>query len=178
MRSRRTVRGGYKQAIDEDVKSDKIRLLKWENVLACIDLLTYYEQEKGENHETNSISLADFLTHTQLDQSKIDQREKRQNDNRVNVMTFHSSKGLEFKACFLACLEDHLIPHEKSLTESGIEEERRLFYVAMTRAQERLTLSMARTRTKIGKAVKCNPSRFIFEIPRELLRVSSWKAVP
>ena len=63
---------------------------------------------------------------------------KRRHDDRLHLMTFHSAKGLEFPACFLVGLEDHIIPHEKSLKETGIEEERRLMYVAMTRARHYL----------------------------------------
>ncbi|MEI8301440.1 MAG: 3'-5' exonuclease, partial [Chlamydiota bacterium] len=84
-------------------------------------------------------------------------------------------KGLEFPVCFLVGLEDNLIPHEKSLKETGIEEERRLMYVALTRCKERLYLSMARTRKKHGKDSPCSPSRFLFEIPQKLLTVTSWK---
>ncbi len=92
-------------------------------------------------------------------------------------MTIHSSKGLEFEACFLVCLEDHIMPHEKSLKTSGLEEERRLMYVAMTRAKKYLTLSMARDRKKMGKQLQTTPSRFLFEIPKELLKISSYQTV-
>ena len=61
--------------------------------------------------------------------------------------------------------------------ETGLEEERRLMYVAMTRAKKYLTLSMARKRNKMGKEITTNPSRFLFEIPKELLRLTSWQTV-
>jgi DNA helicase-2/ATP-dependent DNA helicase PcrA len=90
-------------------------------------------------------------------------------------MTLHSAKGLEFPICFIAGLEDHLLPHEKGAAETGIEEERRLFYVGITRAREKLILSMARTRLKAGKPVPTTPSRFLFEIPQHLLKPVSVK---
>ena len=90
-------------------------------------------------------------------------------------MTLHSAKGLEFAACFIVGLEDHILPHEKSLLETGIEEERRLFYVGITRARKFLTLSMARSRMRMGKAQPTNPSRFLFEIPKPLLKATSHK---
>ncbi len=159
----------YKKAIAEEVKSEKMRAFKWENVGFCLEVMGHYEEEEKEG------SLHDFLTNTLLDQEKIPRREKEAKEDKVHLMTFHSAKGLEFEACFLAGLEDHIIPHEKSLKETGLEEERRLMYVAMTRAKRHLTLSMARQRKKMGKEISCTPSRFLFEIPQELLRIASWK---
>ena len=89
-------------------------------------------------------------------------------------MTFHSAKGLEFTLCFLVCLEDQIMPHEKSVAERGLEEERRLMYVAMTRAKHHLILSMARKRKRYGKDANMNPSRFLFEIPSDLLNLVTW----
>ncbi|QVL58161.1 MAG: UvrD-helicase domain-containing protein [Simkaniaceae bacterium] len=157
----------YKDAIFTEVKSDKMRELKWENVQACISALQTYE--KGEK-----TSLHDFLSSTMLDNRKHD-RKDRFGDDKLNLMTFHSAKGLEFPAVFLVGLEDHLIPHMKSQTKEGIEEERRLLYVAITRAMEALCLSMSRKRPHHGKMVSCNPSRFLFEIPKDILKVTSWK---
>jgi DNA helicase-2/ATP-dependent DNA helicase PcrA len=167
----------YKKAITEEVKSEKMREFKWENVAHCLDALAIYEEELSSQGLENEISLSDFLSTTMLDQEKIIQRDKEQRQDRVNVMTFHSAKGLEFTACFLVGLEDHIIPHEKSIMETGLEEERRLMYVAMTRAKKFLTLSMARVRKKMGKEIQTAPSRFLFEIPKELLKLSSWQTV-
>ncbi|MBS0620082.1 MAG: UvrD-helicase domain-containing protein [Verrucomicrobia bacterium] len=158
----------YRKAIQDDVKSEKMRDFKWENVAHCLDAMTIYEEENEE------VSLADFLATSSLDQEKILQRNKEQKQDQVSLMTFHSAKGLEFTACYLVGLEDHIIPHEKSLLETGLEEERRLMYVAMTRAKRYLTLSMARKRKKMGKEIATTPSRFLFEIPKELMRISSW----
>ncbi len=155
----------YKNAIEEEVQSDKARLYKWENVQNCINALGQYEEE-SENP-----SLIDFLSTTMLDQSYREEREEW--NDAVNLMTFHSAKGLEFEACFLIGLEDPIIPHEKSVAENRLEEERRLLYVAITRAKKFLTLSMARTRMRYGKEDESSPSRFLFEIPKELLRVVS-----
>lgn len=159
----------YKAAIEEDVKSDKMRAFKWENVLSCIAALDLYE------NEAKAPSLQDFLSSTLLDQSKFQTKDKAYLEDRVNVMTFHSSKGLEFEATFLVALEDHIIPHEKSLSENRLEEERRLMYVAITRAKKYLTLSMSRQRKRYGKDENSTPSRFLFEIPKELLKVVSWR---
>ena len=97
-----------------------------------------------------------------------------QSDQGVNLLTFHSAKGLEFEACFIVGVEDHILPHEKSLSENGLEEERRLFYVAITRAKKHLTISMARNRKRMGKESNSSPSRFLFEVPKENLKASIW----
>ncbi len=166
----------YKKAISEDVQSDKMRDFKWENVLHCVDVLKRYEEEMEKEGRKEEISLSHFVTNTLLDKEKVIQRdEAASREDKVNLMTFHSAKGLEFTACFLVGLEDHLLPHEKSLGERGVEEERRLFYVALTRAKKQLLLSMARSRKKMGKEIKTNPSRFLFEIPQELIKIVSWK---
>jgi superfamily I DNA/RNA helicase len=165
----------YKKAIEEDVKSDKMRAFKWENVCDCVNALSGYEEMMQNEGREAEISLHDFLSNTLLDPEKPFTRKKEKTEDKVTLMTFHSAKGLEFPACFLVGLEDHLIPHEKSLSEGGIEEERRLMYVALTRAKKHLVLSMATARKKMGKDIACQPSRFLFEIPKELLQITSWQ---
>jgi DNA helicase II / ATP-dependent DNA helicase PcrA len=167
----------YDVAITDDAKTEKMREFKRENVHQCIDILAIYEEELLSQEQQEEISLSHFLSTTLLDQQTFADRDKQQKEDKVNVMTFHSAKGLEFTACFLVGLEDHIIPHEKSLMETGLEEERRLMYVAMTRAKRYLTLSMARNRKKMGKDYPTNPSRFLFEIPKDLLRITSWQTI-
>jgi DNA helicase-2/ATP-dependent DNA helicase PcrA len=100
--------------------------------------------------------------------SDVDFYERR--DECVSLMTVHTAKGLEFPVVFVAGLEEGLFPHTGSLRDaSGIEEERRLCYVAMTRAQDRLYLSWARERHRFGSRSFGTPSRFLSEIPREAL---------
>jgi DNA helicase II / ATP-dependent DNA helicase PcrA len=156
----------YKKAIEEEVKSEKMRQFKWENVESCIGAMKTYVAESEEP------TLQEYLSTTLLDQSRFSKKEKDLIADKVNVMTFHSAKGLEFEATFLVGLEDHIIPHEKSFQ---LEEERRLMYVAITRAKTHLTLSMAKRRKRYGKDEASNPSRFLFEIPKELLNVVSWR---
>ncbi|MEI8329742.1 MAG: UvrD-helicase domain-containing protein [Chlamydiia bacterium] len=162
----------YKKAIQEDVKSEKMRAFKWENVLQCMQSLADYEK-----HSDTDKSLADFISTSQLDQDKLPFQEKENKLDRVHLMTIHSSKGLEFDTCFLIGVEDHIIPHEKSVLEKGLEEERRLMYVAMTRAKKNLIISMARKRKKMGKEIATTPSRFLFEVPKEVLHVTAWQTI-
>lgn len=154
----------YKKAIAEEVKSDQMRQFKWENVQELVSSLAEYDES----------SLQKFVQNLPLE-SDWDQSSKRKHGaNCVTLMTFHSAKGLEFPVCFLVGVEDHIIPHEKSLKETGIEEERRLMYVAITRAKQFLTISMARRRKRMGIDTPSQPSRFLLEIPKEHLKVVSW----
>jgi len=90
-------------------------------------------------------------------------------DQEVRLMTLHGSKGLEFPHVFVAGVEEDLLPHRNSLDEGGEAEERRLMYVGITRAQATLTLSYAQNRRRFGEAIRCAPSRFLEELPAELL---------
>jgi DNA helicase-2/ATP-dependent DNA helicase PcrA len=94
-------------------------------------------------------------------------------------MTLHNAKGLEFRAVFMIGLEEGIFPHVRSIEENSLEEERRLAYVGMTRAKERLTLTHAMRRNLFGRSESNLPSRFLDEIPgltveRERLRPTSW----
>jgi ATP-dependent DNA helicase Rep len=90
--------------------------------------------------------------------------------NAVRLMTLHSAKGLEFRHVFLIGVEDGTLPHEGGIEEGRLEEERRLFYVGITRAKEHLVLSYAATKTRFGEVVRLDPSRFLAELPESDLR--------
>lgn len=159
----------YELAIKQEVKSEKMRGFKWENVQECINAISQYEQEEKKP------SLSHFITTSMLNNETPYHNKKQLKQNSLNLMTLHSSKGLEFEVCFLIGLEDHILPHEKSMGTSGLEEERRLFYVGITRAKKHLICSMSRSRRKMGKKQATTPSRFLFEIPKELFKVCSLK---
>jgi DNA helicase-2/ATP-dependent DNA helicase PcrA len=99
------------------------------------------------------------------------------NKDKVNLMTIHAAKGLEFPVVFIAGAEEGLIPHEKSIGEDSedeagsIEEERRLFYVAITRAREKLYITSCQKRRTLQNTRDCSPSPFIDEIPKELIKI-------
>jgi len=165
----------YQRAIKEEVKSQQMRDFKNENVQEFINSLAQFEQN-AKLHPEQDGSLESFVNNLALDNKLMQANKKRLYDDRVQLMTFHGSKGLEFPVCFLVGLEDHIIPHEKSLKETGLEEERRLMYVAITRARQHLVLSMAQQRSRMGKESASRPSRFLFEIPKEVLRVTDWRS--
>jgi len=89
---------------------------------------------------------------------------------KVNLMTIHAAKGLEFDVVFIAGCEDGIIPHARALEEGdgNVEEERRLFYVAVTRARQRLLISVCQQRRRNAMPVNCVPSPFLAEIPEHL----------
>ena len=155
-------RTGYSQELkDEDTDEAKARL---ENIDEFISKAVSYEE--GEEHPT----LSGFLEEVAL-VADIDSLEE--SDNRVLLMTLHSAKGLEFPYVFLAGMEDGLFPSYMSIAADNpveeIEEERRLCYVGITRAMKELTLTCARVRMIRGENQYNNISRFIREIPPELL---------
>jgi DNA helicase II / ATP-dependent DNA helicase PcrA len=121
-------------------------------------------------------SLSNFLQEISL---YADQDALREEQSLVTLMTLHNAKGLEFRAVFMIGMEEGVFPHSRSLEEGSLEEERRLAYVGMTRAQERLTLIHASARSLYGGRSYNLPSRFLDELPdpeieRERLRPASW----
>lgn len=159
-----------KSHIEEEVKSQKAKTHKWDNVREFMAMIQSFEQQADDKG-----SCSEFLQSLTLQQNPTTSRDL--SNNSVKLLTFHSSKGLEFPACFVVALEDHLVPHAKSLSTGSVEEERRLFYVALTRAQKYLTLSMSRTRNKRGKEDPTNPSRFLYEIPKDCLQITASKTI-
>jgi DNA helicase-2/ATP-dependent DNA helicase PcrA len=138
--------------------------------LAELVTATAQFQEEYEGDETPLIG---FLTHASLEAGE---HEAGVNEDALQLMTVHAAKGLEFKAVFLGGLEEGLFPHDNSLNDlNGIEEERRLMYVAITRARERLYLSYAGQRMLHGQIRYGVVSRFVDEIPAELCK---WIVVP
>ena len=134
---------------------------RWNNVEVVVKAIGDYE-EKAENP-----SLSNFLdeSHLNTDQSRFGKEERRKSG--VTLMTIHSAKGLEFPFVFLMGLEDGLMPHERSIKEHNIEEERRLFYVALTRGKRHVTMFEALGRVRNGKERISKSSRFLAEIPPE-----------
>ncbi len=115
--------------------------------------------------------LEHFLQELMLDNERAEERE--QKGDAVTLITMHSCKGLEFPHVFIVGLEDGLLPHSRSKVEGTLDEERRLFYVAITRAQETLAISYCLGRKKYGETVSSHPSPFLKELPEELVEYIS-----
>ncbi len=113
-----------------------------------------------------SMNLTDLMGQITLMTSLDDEKDPGQV---VRLMTLHAAKGLEFKHVFMVGVEEGLLPHQMSLNEGAEEEERRLMYVGITRAEETLTLTHAARRKRFGEALRCKPSRFLAELPKECI---------
>ncbi|MFO7530268.1 MAG: DNA helicase Rep [Marinobacter sp.] len=100
----------------------------------------------------------------------MEQREEEDDSDKVQLLTLHASKGLEFPHVFIMGLEEEILPHRASIEEGNIEEERRLMYVGITRARETLTLTYAASRKQYGEKIETIPSRFLDELPEEDLK--------
>ncbi|MFV0276472.1 MAG: DNA helicase II [Parahaliea sp.] len=181
---------GFVVLIDEmDSGTDTMALEELvEHVEHASGLLEFHQKEKGEKGQARVENLEELVSAARqfdpeledlsvlqqfLDNAALDAGEAQADahEDSVQLMTLHSAKGLEFPLVFLAGMEENLFPHRMSLEEPGrLEEERRLCYVGITRAMERLYITYAETRRLHGSESYNNPSRFIREIPLELLQ--------
>ena len=140
------------------------------NLDELINAASSFIAEEGRVGEEGELAadLASFLSHAALEAGE---HQAGEGDDALQLMTVHSAKGLEFNAVFISGLEEGLFPHENSVKEDkGLEEERRLMYVAVTRARQRLYLSFAQTRMLHGQTRYNMVSRFIDEIPAGLVK--------
>jgi DNA helicase II / ATP-dependent DNA helicase PcrA len=153
----------------EHYKSEREGAERIENLEELVNAAAAFVQEEREVEEGEPADpLTAFLTHAALEAGE---HQAGEGQDALQMMTVHSAKGLEFDAVFLTGLEEGLFPHEQSVSEAdGLEEERRLAYVAITRARNRLYLSHAQTRMLHGQTRYNIPSRFLEEIPQELMK--------
>ena len=162
-------RSGYLETLEAERTIEALGRL--ENLQELVGVAREYQETAEEP------SLSHFLQEISLfsDQDSI-----RGEESLVTLMTLHNAKGLEFRAVYLIGMEEGIFPHSRSIEEQGIEEERRLAYVGMTRAREQLTLTHAASRSLWGSRGYNLPSRFLDELPssieRERLRPASWSS--
>ena len=157
--------------IFHDLYSDKTTegVSRFENLQELLNgIKDFSEKEEGRN--TLELFMQDIALLTDADNEKEDDY------NKVTLMTIHAAKGLEFPYVFVVGLEENLFPSLMTLdSRDGLEEERRLFYVAITRAEKRLFLSYALCRFKWGQYTDCNPSRFLEELDSKFIKQSEIK---
>jgi superfamily I DNA/RNA helicase len=147
---------------DPEVAEGRIRNLR--EMLPTMDGVGNAPMERLEN----------FLENITLDSDR--EEDKENTSDAVTLITMHSCKGLEFPHVFIVGLEDGLLPHSRSKVEGTMDEERRLFYVAVTRAMLTLTISHCGGRKKYGQLLPCQPSPFLKELPEELVEHSDSKS--
>ncbi|MDR1419857.1 MAG: UvrD-helicase domain-containing protein [Treponema sp.] len=150
--------------VTEHAKNEKLARWKFANIGYFIKMIENWEQDP----DNPDPGLFPYLNRISLISG--DDRDENE-DGKVNLMTIHASKGLEFPVVFIAGAEDGIIPHEKSLEEEAgnIEEERRLFYVAITRARDKLYITSCKKRRRMQNTAECSPSPFLAEIPGHLI---------
>ena len=152
-------------------KEEKRALWKFHNIEHFIRMIENWERDP-DNHDTGLYAWLNRISLITKDDGENDVLGK------VSLMTIHSAKGLEFPVVFIAGAEEGLIPHERSIDDAedekeaagNIEEERRLFYVAITRAREKLCITSCRKRRRLQNATECKPSPFLEEIPQRLIQ--------
>jgi DNA helicase-2/ATP-dependent DNA helicase PcrA len=152
---------GYLQEIERQYPEANDRQTRWNGVQELVNSLGEYESHAAEP------SLLGYLDQVTLDsREELQDKEAKLQADRVVLMTLHSAKGLEFPQVYMVGMEEGLLPHHRSIAmgEAAIDEERRLCYVGITRAQDRLTLTRALARRKWGKERDTIPSRFLFEM--------------
>ena len=143
---------------------------KQENMQEMIDGIAVFVQDSQE--QGLGISISDYLQMASL-ATDFDRNTAEKDADQVNMMTIHSAKGLEFPVVFIAGLEEGLFPSEMSAeVPRELEEERRLFYVALTRAERQVVLTYAKSRFRNGRMEFSRPSRFIREIPQQFYKAS------
>jgi DNA helicase II / ATP-dependent DNA helicase PcrA len=161
-------RSGYLEALEAERTIEAQG--RMENLQELVGVAREYQAQAEEPN------LSSFLQEISL---YSDQDALREQESLVTLMTLHNAKGLEFRAVFMIGMEEGIFPHARSIEEGSLEEERRLCYVGMTRAQERLTLTHASVRALYGNRSYNLPSQFLDELPseeveRERLRPTSW----
>jgi len=148
-----------------EVAEDRLRNLR--------DLLTTMDENGGFSGQPAE-RLGEFLEDLTLDNDRAEEKDAPADS--VTLITMHSCKGLEFPHVYIVGLEDGLLPHARSKVEGTLDEERRLFYVSITRAKETLTISHCGVRSKYGQPVTCLPSPFLRDLPAELVEKSDEKS--
>lgn len=159
--------------VNEYQKNEKVAKWKFKNIKIFTDLLERWESDP-DNIDPDIFKYLNRITLITRDDIEDNEQGK------VNLMTIHAAKGLEFDIVFLAGVEDSIIPHARAIeeNESNIEEERRLFYVAITRARKKLFITSCRQRRYLRDIIDSRPSRFLEELPVNLLNNYTMDAVP
>ena len=162
--------------------------LKVEHTIQRSGLLDHYENDKVEKSADKLENLKELVTAASnfngnelsefLDHSILESNDSEGESDYIQLMTLHSSKGLEFPVVFLVGLEEGLFPSNMAGSEKGMEEERRLMYVGITRAMKKLFITSSTKRMVFGRIQYMKPSRFLTELPSDLLHIFGEPVTP
>jgi len=154
----------YEGWLHQNSSSPQVAERRMANVWILVDSLQ--DTLKRMQDDDDSASIEDAIARLVL-RDMMEQQAEEDDSDRVQLMTLHSAKGLEYPHVYIVGMEEDLLPHRNSIDDGNIEEERRLAYVGITRARQTLTLTMAVQRKQFGEMLNCTPSRFLDELPPE-----------
>jgi ATP-dependent DNA helicase Rep len=152
----------YEQFLKENSKSPESAARKMKNVNELIEWLKRIADKDTDVQKT----LAEMVSKIML-MDIMERNQEEESTDQVSLMTLHAAKGLEFPHVFLIGIEENILPHQSSIEADNIEEERRLAYVGITRAQQTCTFSYCTHRKRYGEITECEPSRFLNELPAD-----------
>ncbi|WP_411823008.1 ATP-dependent helicase [Leptospira sp. 'Mane'] len=155
---------GFEREISIEESDEKVSKARIFNLSELVNMLAFFENEEREEKP----KIFDFLQRLAL--MMEDEPKEEEKDRRVQLLTMHQSKGLEYDLVFLVGLEEGILPNSRVIEEGeAVDEERRLLYVGMTRPRRKLYLTAARSRRKFGEQIASDPSRFIQELSRDVV---------
>ena len=163
----------YENWIRQNCSSDEIAAKRMGNVWFLLDAL----KSTIERDETGETTFEDAIAKLVL-RDMLERHEEEEDTDRVQLMTLHASKGLEYPHVYIMGMEEEILPHRSSIEADSVEEERRLAYVGITRARQNLTFTFAARRRQFGEMIDCLPSRFLDELPSEDLEWEGTEDVP
>ena len=156
----------YEEYLYEYATSPKAAEMQSKNVATLFDWVA--DMLKGDEFN-EPMNLNQIVTRLTL-RDMLERGEEEDDSDQVQLMTLHASKGLEFPHVFLIGMEEGILPHQTSIDEDNVEEERRLAYVGITRAQQNLWFSLCKERRQFGELIRPEPSRFLLELPKDDLQ--------
>ena len=163
----------YENWIRQNCSSDEVAAKRMGNVWFLIDSLKNILEKDESGESTIEDAIAKLVLRDMLER-----QEEEEDSDRVQLMTLHASKGLEYPHVFIMGMEEEILPHRSSIEADSVEEERRLAYVGITRARKTLAFTFAAKRRQFGEIIDCAPSRFLDEIPSEDLEWEGSEEAP
>jgi len=153
----------YEDYLYETSTSAKAAEMRMKNISELYRWVT--EMLEGDELD-DGMTLPEVVTRLTL-RDMMERNSEDEGGDQVQLMTLHASKGLEFPYVFMVGTEERILPHQSSIDEDNVEEERRLAYVGITRAQKELWFVLCRERRQFGETMRCEPSRFLMELPQD-----------